>query len=37
MDYQYIRYAFLKYNQNNIEYLKQNMIRQVIQAYHTML
>ena len=37
MDYQYSVHAFLKCIQNNIEYLRQNMIHQVIEIYHFML
>ena len=37
MDYQYFLHAFLKYTQNSLEYLKQNMIHLEIQIYHTML
>ena len=36
-DYQYFLHAFLKCIQNNLEYLIQNMIHQVIQIYHYML
>ena len=37
MDYKYFSHAFLKYYQNSLEYLIQNMIHQVIQVYHSML
>ena len=35
MDYQYFLHAFLKYTQNNLEYLVQNMIHQVIEIYYS--
>ena len=37
MDYQSFHYVFLKYTQNSLEYLIQNMNHKVIQIYHFML
>ena len=37
MVYQYFLLAFLKYTQNNLEYLIQNMIHQAMQTYHSIL
>ena len=37
MAYQYFLHAFLKYTQNDIEYLIQNSIHQAIKTYHSML
>ena len=37
MDYQYFLHAFLKYTENNLEYLIQNINHLVIQIYHSML
>ena len=37
MRYRYFFRAFLKYTQNSLKYLIQNMIHQVIQIYHSML
>ena len=37
MIYKYFLHAFLKCIQNNLEYLMQKMIHEVIQIYHSML
>ena len=37
MDHQYFHHAFLKYTQNNLEYLIQNMTYLKIQINHSML
>ena len=37
MVYQYFLHAFLKYAQNNLEYLIQNMSHPVIQIYHSIM
>ena len=37
MVYQYFLHAFLKYTENNLEYLTQNMSHPVIQNYCSML
>ena len=34
MDYQYFHYVFLKYTQNNLEYLVLSMTHLVIQIHH---
>ena len=37
MVYQYLLHDFLKYTQNNLEYLIQNMIHQALQIYRSKL